>query len=124
VNTAEGKRRWPSDSPRLFDLIRLNQPERSGWRLHARMGHGAAQKAVGGMLGALGATAVMTKFSAVVSAIMHNPKLADMMQRAANGDATSVNAFTRALISGAGADQTANTFINSSQPESQPPSCI
>lgn len=49
---------------------------------------------------ALGATAVMTKFSTVVSALMHNPELADVMQRLANGDATSVNAFTRTLIAG------------------------
>jgi hypothetical protein len=65
--------------------------------------------------GALGATAVMAKFSTVVSGIMHNPKLADMMQRAANGDANSVNAFTRALISGV------DSGFNSPQPESQPP---
>ena len=83
--------------------------------LGAKMGHGAAQKAVGVILGALGASAVMVKLSTVVSAIMHNPELAGVMEKAATGDANAVNAFTRSLISGV------DSGFNSPQPESQPP---
>ena len=87
-----------------------------GAAMGAEMGHGAVQKALGGIAGALGATAVMAKFSTVLSAIMHNPELAGVMEKAARGDASAVNAFTRSLISGADSE------LNPTQPESRPAS--
>jgi hypothetical protein len=86
-----------------------------GAAMGAEMAHGAAQKAVGGILGALGATAVMVKFSTVLSAIMHNPELAGVMEKAARGDASALNAFTRTLITGG------DSVLNSPQSESKPP---
>jgi hypothetical protein len=48
--------------------------------LGAKMGHGAYRRPWEALQALLEQTAVMAKFSTVVSALMHDPKLADMMQ--------------------------------------------
>lgn len=63
----------------------------------SEMAQGHARSLVGGILGSLGATAVMTKMSTMISAVMHNPDAINVLQRVAKGDTSSVDALVRIL---------------------------